>query len=242
MIRINLLPVRTSKKLEAVRREAFLAIAGGAVALFAGIAIWGATQLQLSGVEADNSALQNEIDKLSADAKRVDEMEAFEKDLQRKLDVIDELRAKKSGPVHMLDDMSTAAPDKLTLTRLNEKADNLEIEGIAVSNTVISEYLRALDASPYFESVFLKDIEAMPPDKNNPVTLKKFKLTARLSVVKAADDKASGAAPGSGAPAPATPPAGAPAVAPAAPGAAPAAPAAAPAAPAATPAPAGGGA
>jgi len=248
MIRINLLPVRTSKKLEAVRREAFLAIAGGAVALFAGIAIWGATQLQLSGVEADNSALQNEIDKLSADAKRVDEMEAFEKDLQRKLDVIDELRAKKTGPVHMLDDMSTAAPDKLTLTRLNEKADNLEIEGIAVSNTVISEYLRALDASPYFESVFLKDIEAMTPDKNNPVTLKKFKLTARLSVVKAADDKASGAAPG-GTPAPATPPAGAPAVAPAAPGAtpaapaaAPAAPAAAPAAPAATPAPAGGGA
>jgi type IV pilus assembly protein PilN len=135
----------------------------------------------------------------------------------------------------MLVDMSTAAPDKLTLTRLNEKADNLEIEGIAVSNTVISEYLRALDASPYFESVFLKDIEALPPDKNNPVTLKKFKLTARLSVVKAADDKASGAAPGSGAPAPATPPAGAPAVAPAAP-------AAAPAAPAATPAPAGGGA
>jgi len=233
MIRINLLPVRTSKKQEAVRREAFLAIAGGAVALFAGIAIWGATQVQLSGVEANNSALQNEIDKLSADAKRVDEMESFEKDLQRKLDVIDELRAKKTGPVHMLDDMSTAAPDKLTLTRLNEKADNLEIEGIAVSNTVISEYLRALDASPYFESVFLKDIEALPPDKSNPVTLKKFKLTARLSVVKPAGGK-----PAEGAGAPAPTPSDTPATAPAAPAAAPAA----PAAPAAAPAPAGGGA
>jgi Tfp pilus assembly protein PilN len=137
----------------------------------------------------------------------------------------------------MLDDMSTAAPDKLTLTRLNEKADNLEIEGIAVSNTVISEYLRALDASAYFESVFLKDIEALPPDKSNPVTLKKFKLTARLSVVKPAGDKAAEA---SGAPV--AKPTDTPATAPGAPATAPAAPAAAPAAPAATPSPAGGGA
>lgn len=205
MIRINLLPVRTSKKQEAVRREAFLALAGAAVALFAGLALWGVTQLQLSGVEADNLALQNEIDKLSADAKRVDEMEKFEKDLQRKLDVITDLRAKKAGPVHMLDDMSTAAPDRLTLTRLNEQGDNLEIEGIAVSNTVISEYLRALDASPYFEAVFLKNIEALPADKSISVTLKKFMLTARLTPVKSEADAAAAApeappaAPGGGA-------------------------------------------
>ncbi len=204
MIRINLLPVRTSKKQEAVRREALLAVVGGAVALFAGLAIWGVTQFQLSGVEAENRSLQNEIDKLSADAKRVDEMEKFEKDLQRKLDVIDDLRARKAGPVHMLDDMSTAAPERLTLTRLTEKGDNLEIEGIAVSNTIISEYLRALDASPYFEQVFLKDIEAVQLDKTQSVTLKKFRLTARLTPGKAAADTKGGAAP---APAPGAVPA-----------------------------------
>lgn len=228
MIRINLLPVRHSKKQEAVRREALLALAGGAVALFAGLAIWGVTQLQLSGVNAENLTLQNEIDKLSADAKRVDEMEKFEKDLQRKLDVIGDLRAKKAGPVHMLDDMSTAAPDRLTLTRLTQKGENLEIEGIAVSNTVISEYLRALDASPYFEAVFLKDITALDPDKTISVTLKKFMLTARLTPVKAVPTEAQPAAPA----APADP-------------AAPAAPAGTgEAAPAGTPAaaPAGGGA
>lgn len=200
MIRINLLPVRTSKKQEAVRREAFLALAGAAVALFAGLALWGVTQLQLTGIEADNLALQNEIDKLSADAKRVDEMEKFEKDLQRKLDVITDLRAKKAGPVHMLDDMSTAAPDRLTLVRLNQQGDNLEIEGIAVSNTVISEYLRALDASPYFEAVFLKNIEALPADKSISVTLKKFMLTARLTPMKS-DAAAAGAPPADEAPA-----------------------------------------
>lgn len=184
MIRINLLPIRTSKKQEAVRREALLAMAGGAIALFAGLSIWGVTQLELSGVQTENRSLQNEIDKLSADAKRVDDMEKFEHDLQRKLDVIDELRGKKAGPVHMLDDMSTAAPEKLTLIRLAQKGDNLEIDGIAQSNTMISEYLRSLDASPYFEAVFLKDIEAVQPDKTQSVTLKKFKLTARMSSMK----------------------------------------------------------
>ncbi|MSP55654.1 MAG: hypothetical protein EXR69_08650 [Myxococcales bacterium] len=246
MIRINLLPIRTSKKQEAVRREALLAMAGGAIALFAGLSVWGVTQLELSGVQGENRALQNEIDKLSADAKRVDDMEKFEHDLQRKLDVIDDLRGKKAGPVHMLDDMSTAAPEKLTLIRLNQKGDNLEIEGIAQSNTMISEYLRSLEASPYFETVFLKDIEAVQPDKTQPVTLKKFKLTARTSSVKVnATDKTIAKPLEEGAPVPAgaaTQP-GTPVPAPAAPASGHGAPA--PVVPAPdllpAPAPAGGG-
>jgi Tfp pilus assembly protein PilN len=177
----------------------------------------------------------------------VDEMEKFKGELERKLAVIDELRAKKAGPVRMIDEIAVATPEKLFITKLEEDAGEVKLEGVSVSNDVISNFLRALDASPYFESVFLVDIEAMPADKNMSVTLKTFKLTARLVTPpadKTADPAtlpADPAAPPADPTAPPADPAPAPApAAPADPGAP--APAADPAAPAAPAAPAEGGA
>ena len=84
----------------------------------------------------------------------------------------------------MLEELATATPNRLFVTSLSEKGGDVALEGLSVSNEVISQFLRALDASPYFEAVFLKDIEAekeRDSKKNTPVsvTVKKFKLSAR---------------------------------------------------------------
>ncbi len=180
MIRINLLPIRQTRKLEAARREMLLAVAGGLAVVVLGGMLWSAAQLRLTSLRTQNNVLQAEIDRLADEVKRVDEMEAYKAELERKLTVIDELRAKKAGPVHMLDELAVAAPEKLQLMKMEEHNGQLRIEGISVTNDVISQFLRSLDASPYFEQVFLEDIQAMPPEKNLTITLKSFKLTARL--------------------------------------------------------------
>lgn len=251
MIRINLLPVRQTRKLEAARLELGLAIFGGVVVVVLSLAAWGATSLQLASVRDDNKVLQAEIDRLAADVAKVDEMEKFKAELERKLAVIADLRTRKSGPVRMIDELAGATPDKLFVTGLEEKGGQIEITGVSVSNDVISQFLRSLDASDYFEQVYLQDIEAMPPEKNLSVTLKKFVLTARFSAApEGAPAEAAGAAAPTGASEPGAAPA--PSAAPEAPasGTEPAPPvggeapppAAAPAAaPAAEPAPAPGG-
>jgi type IV pilus assembly protein PilN len=198
MIRINLLPVRQTRKLEAARLELTLAIAGGLLVTVLSGATWALFTWQLSATQDENAALQAEIDRLAADVAKVDEMEKFKAELERKLAVIQGLRDKKAGPVHMLDEIAVATPEKLFVTSVKEKSGQLQLAGVSVSNDVISQFLRALDDSPYFEGVYLEDIEAMPPEKNLSITLKKFKLTAKLVTPPTA---VAAAVPATGAPA-----------------------------------------
>jgi type IV pilus assembly protein PilN len=205
MIRINLLPIRQTRKLEAARREFVLAVAGGVLTLVLSAGVWMFFQVRQGQLEAGNAQLQAEIDRLAADVARVDEMEKFKAELERKLGVIGQLRDQKAGPVHMLDDLATATPERLFLTEVEERGGEVRLTGIAVTNEVISQFLRSLEASAYFEAVYLQDIEAMPPEKNLSVTLKKFKLTARLVTPKPAEKaggtEAAGAGPAAPAPA-----------------------------------------
>ncbi len=180
MIRINLLPVRQTRKAEALRRETILAGMLGAVVLGGCLFIWGGLNIRLSAVTAENKKLDAEIARLAEDVKRVEELELKKADLERKLSVIDQLRSRRSGPAHMLDELALAAPEKLQLTDIAEKSDAMVITGLAVSNELISQFLRALEASDYFEQVYLENIESYEAKTSGtPVMLKKFSLTAR---------------------------------------------------------------
>lgn len=192
MIRINLLPVRQTRKLEAFRRE--LTIAGAVGVLIVGFLmfVYVIAQVQARSVGNENKVIQAEIAKLQEDVNRVDEMEKFKQELQRKLAVIADLRSRKTGPVHMLDDLSTATPEKLLLTKLTQSAANVTIEGGAVSNEVISQFLRSLDSSEYFDQVYLVDIEAKQTKADAGITLKNFKLTAHLSHMSPTDETKDG--------------------------------------------------
>ncbi len=196
MIRINLLPVRQNRKLDAARKDLFLAVLGGLVVLGTVAAGWTLLSVQLSTARTEVAALQAEVDKLKADVAKVEEAEKFKAELAKKLAVIGELRARKNGPVHLLEDLANATPDRLRLTGFKQLDKDLSITGVAVSNEVISQFLRSLDASPWFDAVYLQNIEATPPDPDYGAELKRFELTARTATPTASDlAAASGAVP-----------------------------------------------
>ncbi len=223
MIRINLLPVRQNRKIEAARRDLLLSILGAVATVGALFAGWAAAAVQLQSQLEDNSSMQAEVDRLQIDVAKVDEIEKLQAELRQKLAVIGELRARKSGPVHMLDDLANATPDRLRMTALEQNGAQLQITGVSVNNETISQFLRALDASPYFGDVFLQDIESTPPDPDFGGELKAFKLSAKVTLPTAEElAGTAGGAPAAPAPdgaapapaeaaAPAAPPADAPA-------------------------------
>ena len=179
MIRINLLPVRESRRLEAVKRELILGGLIGFVAAGVCGAMFIVVQAQVSDMRAENAQLQQEIDNLKAIVARVDEVDKLKKDLRKKLDVISQLKRSKHGPVHLLDELSNATPEKLTLTGLKEDNRNLSIVGIAVSNEVISQFLSNMEQSDWFDDVYLIEIDQ---DEKKGYKLKTFSITARLIV------------------------------------------------------------
>jgi type IV pilus assembly protein PilN len=211
MIRINLLPVRASRRQEAVRNELVLAgLVLAAVTVFlAGLQI--VLMAQASTLTSENIELDEQLKKKEAIRLEVEEMEKVRKDLEQKLAVIQQLNANRIGPVLLLSDLSDATPEKLQLTSLVEKDGVVKLTGLAVTHEVISQFMINIEKSKRFTDVGLNGVEQI---ENGGVKLKEFEITAKLvketAEVPAAKPAAGGAAPAPGAPDPAAPAAPAP--------------------------------
>lgn len=179
MIKINLLPVRAAKKKEAVQRHAVLFGFGLAALLAVAAGAFVVESSRLSEVEEQNKQLKTEIEDLKKILGEIAIYKEKEALLQKQLEIIKKLRANKTGPVHMLDEISTHTPEKLWLSSIQETGGRVELEGVSINNEVIATFMQRLDESPYMSDVFLVSIEA---EDEGELRLKRFQLTAKLVV------------------------------------------------------------
>jgi len=183
MIRVNLLPAKVSRRQEAVRRELVVVGAGlgGIVAVLLIFQL--ALGARIGSAEKDARILKRQISGANAMVAEVEEAERYQEELTKKLNVIKTLKANKTGPVHMLDEISKATPEKLQLRSLDESGGRVELTGVAVSNDVISEFLTKLEDSDYFVEVYLNAIDQV---EEEGVKLKNFSISSKLIVPGAA--------------------------------------------------------
>ena len=191
MIRINLLPVRHSRRQEAVKGEIVGALIGLALICVAMSGMYLVVHGELSEARAQNRVLQQGIDKTRQIVAEVDEQERISQDLNTKLRVIKRLKANRVGPVHMLDELSQATPEKLQLVSVEENQKKVSITGVAVTNEVISDFLGNLEKSDYFSEVYLNAIDQT---ESGGVKLKEFSISAKLVVPGLAELEAEEAA------------------------------------------------
>jgi type IV pilus assembly protein PilN len=159
MIRINLRPVRISKRQEAVRRELMVGTVGLSTMIMVVVVFYLMVGGEVERVKGENASMKQELDQLSKTVKRVEEVDAMKLELETKLSVINTLKARKAGPVHMMDEISTAMPEKLTLTALSEKNGRILLEGFALNHEIIARFNSSLEMSDWFDEVFLIEIE-----------------------------------------------------------------------------------
>jgi type IV pilus assembly protein PilN len=156
MVRLNLLPVRVSKKKEAGRQQ---------LALFAGILVLGllgnflwsnARQADLKARQQKLKRTQDEIAQLERIIGEVRSIKDQQQALQQKLDVLAKLKAGRTGPVRMLDELATITPRQLWLTKMAEKSGSVNFQGLGASIDDVSAFMTALKNSKYFSKVELK--------------------------------------------------------------------------------------
>lgn len=146
MIHINLLPVRQEKKREVGRQ--FLVVVGGALFVtLLGNWLW---YDGLASEEKKNAqriaSTQARIAELEKVIGEVDKINARKKDVQGKLAILSDLRKQRSGPVRMLDALSTAIPKKVWLTGFEEKSNAVRMTGKAASHEDVAEFMRGLQS------------------------------------------------------------------------------------------------
>lgn len=191
MIRINLLPIRHSRRQEQVRNEMVVAGFGlGIVCVGMGV-MYMLVANQVSAARETNDQLKKQINKTKQVVAEVDEQERLAEDLRTKLGVIMGLKANRVGPVHMLDELSQATPERLQLRSVEEDNRKVGVTGVAVTNEVISQFLSNLEESDYFSEVYLNAIDQT---EIGGIKLKEFSITAKL-VVPGFDDESAEEAP-----------------------------------------------
>jgi type IV pilus assembly protein PilN len=160
MVRINLLPVRVSKKKEAGKQQ----LALFAVLLLAGLVgnyLWTSSRAaDLKARQAKLARTRDDIAQLERIIGEVRNIKEQQQALQQKLDVLDRLKAGRSGPVRMLDELATITPKQLWLSKMEEKNGTVSFAGFAPSIDEVSAFMTALKTARYFGHVELRRTSA----------------------------------------------------------------------------------
>ena len=178
MITINLLPVREERRKASARQFLLLALMAVAATIsLSAIHYW---WYRASVAEAKTAAkrIQGEIDRFGPQLEQVEQYRAVKADIEKKLSVISDLSAARSGPVHLFDEVATHMPERMWLTKMEVEGQKLTIQGMSLDNELVALFLTALNTSPYFEQVELVETQAKEMDG---FKLNAFEVSAKLS-------------------------------------------------------------
>lgn len=156
---INLLPWR--EELRQKRKKEFLLAIFGAVLM--GAALTFATkfyyQQQISGQEARNTLLRNEIAELDRQIAEINELDAQKSRLLARMQIIDELQRSRPEAVHLVDEAVDILPDGTHLTALRQENARIVLEGISQSSTRVSVMMRNIEDSAWLKDPRVQVIE-----------------------------------------------------------------------------------
>jgi len=116
---------------------------------------WALTAKEEEGRADTVKSKQQELAQLDKIIGEVNEFTAKKKELEDKLNVIQDLKKGKTGPVRALDDLATEIPNRVWLTSMVETGGSVVLEGSAVDHEDVSAFMKSLQKSKYFSNVVL---------------------------------------------------------------------------------------
>jgi type IV pilus assembly protein PilN len=160
MIRINLLTTErggtaTKKKTGGGVSAAQRVTIGAALILLSTVVGvgWWFWSLRQEGqkLDADIARADVEANQLRSVLSKVQQFEARKAQLQQRVTLIEQLRRGQQGPVHILDEVSKALPDRLWLISMSQRGSEFSMAGQTTSLTALSDFVANLEASKWFK-------------------------------------------------------------------------------------------
>jgi type IV pilus assembly protein PilN len=181
MLRINLLPVRKIKQQFLAKRQLkFFGIA--VLALLLVLALYGWSLVSTaSSLTAENKRLETRKQELAKIIKEIEELEKSKEQIKNQTETIKRLAKTSALTAHLLDAVANLTPnDRMWLTNLDQSGNTMKINGMALDNQTVAEYMQKLEKeSPYISDVALTDSKLQPYSGRN---LKSFSLSATVGM------------------------------------------------------------
>jgi type IV pilus assembly protein PilN len=187
MIRINLLPFRSTRKKENIRRQLSIFLLS---LIFSLVAVFGVNLLLSNQIDDLNSRMttaQAELQQYEKINKDIEEMKKKLDTLNKKMAVIRELDTNRYEPVRLMDTLSQVIIEKrMWYTALDIKSDLININGIAMDDKTVADFMLRLEGSGWFSAVNLKTLKQIEVQKT---TLKSFEISCQKKPLNKAETK-----------------------------------------------------
>lgn len=144
------------------------------------LALGGAFLLQKRSLSQERTLLaeaRDEQQRLQPVVNKLDELEWQKQYLEIKVSLILALRTQQGTAVRIMDEISRALPDWVWLTEVTEGKTGLSLKGRALSNVLISDYVRSLEGCGLFAAVGIVTTQQKTEGNNQFL---EFTLTAAL--------------------------------------------------------------
>ena len=144
MIRINLLPVKTSRKQEAGRQQLVVLAVALVVTGVGNFYAWQRFSGEEDRLKDQVARTQKQIAELDKVIAEVKDINKKEQELHTKLDALNTLKSGRAGPVKILDAFQTAIPKKVWVGSVGETGGAMKVSGTALSQDDLAEFMSSL--------------------------------------------------------------------------------------------------
>jgi type IV pilus assembly protein PilN len=178
MIRINLLVAREERKKESIRKEATVFVLV-MVLVLAGIGFvqWMSSRHreEIMTQIRDSKA---ELKRLEVIKREINKAKANKKILQEKLNIIETLNKNRTRPIQIMSFVASRIPEKMWLKSMDKNGQKLTLQGIALDDETIANFMTKLQKARVFAGVELVVTERVTIEKIN---LKQFTMICTIA-------------------------------------------------------------
>lgn len=184
MIRINLLPFRAARKKENIRKQVsvfFLCLLLVLIVLGWVHFYLGSKQTRLTTDVADT---KKELALYEQKNEEIKEIRKKLQELEMRQNVIQDLEKKRFEPVHILDELAgKIVAERMWLTRLTINANQMDLDGIALDNKTVADFIDNLEKLPEFDKqqkVMYERVRLnrLQQEEIRNLAMKKFEISA----------------------------------------------------------------
>jgi type IV pilus assembly protein PilN len=156
MIKVNLFPFRAARIKENIRRQVTIYLLSLIFLILASSYFYLDLNNKVNTLREERDVKQKELDSFKDTNMKIAALKKTIADVEVKLKTIKRLEKGKTGPVKLLDDIAMSVPkDKLWLTTLKEKKGTLVLDGTAMDNETVADFMDRLQNTKSINSVQL---------------------------------------------------------------------------------------
>lgn len=188
MIRINLLPFRATRQKENVQRQVTAFILGLVFVTIVLYLVGGIWTKKISRLNTQIATINQELTRQTAAAKEVDKIKKDLDALEKKTQVINNLKKSRREPIQMLEAMTGLVVEKrMWFTSFSDSDKTVKIKGIALDNKTVADFMTRLEGSGFFSNVNLDSTKQQT--FRNTLSLKSFEITCRKAETQISSDQ-----------------------------------------------------